>query len=120
MSDAFSHDRFDNLPLVGILRGFRLEQIAPIAEAGIAGGLTNLEITMNSDGAADQIRAAIDAAEGRMNIGAGTVTSIERLEQALQAGASFIVPKATTSFGMTSRPKANSVKGCGANSRNPL
>lgn len=94
MSDAFSHERFQSLPLVGILRGFRPEQITPTVNACVAGGLTSLEITMNTDGADDQIRAAIAAAAGRMNIGAGTVTSRERLDRALEAGASFIVTPA--------------------------
>lgn len=94
MSDAFSHERFQRLPLVGILRGFRAEQISPTVEACLAGGLTSLEITMNTGGADEQIRAAIDAAGGGMNIGAGTVTSRERLDRALAAGASFIVTPA--------------------------
>ena len=94
MSDTFSHERFQRLPLVGILRGFRAEQIEPTVAACLAGGLTSLEITMNTEGADDQIRSAIRAAAGRMNIGAGTVTSRERLESALEAGASFIVTSA--------------------------
>jgi len=94
MNGKFSHERFDALPLVGILRGFRDDQVAAITEACVKGGLANLEITMNTAGAPDQIRAAIETAQGRMNIGAGTVTSIERLESALEAGASFIVTPA--------------------------
>ena len=93
-----SRDTFDELfhrlPLVGILRGYRLDQIRPIVEACIEGGLTNLEITMNTDGADDQIRTAIAAADGRMNIGAGTVTSAARLDAAIAAGASYIVTPA--------------------------
>lgn len=94
MSSANFEKLFHRLPLVGILRGYRLDQIPPIVAACIEGGLTNLEITMNTDGAADQIRAAIDAAEGSMNIGAGTVTSAERLDEAIKAGASYIVTPA--------------------------
>lgn len=94
MNDAFLHERFHSLPLVGILRGFRAGQIEPTVNACLEGGLKNLEITMNTDGADDQIRTAIDVAAGRMNIGAGTVTSRERLDGALAAGASFIVTPA--------------------------
>jgi 2-dehydro-3-deoxyphosphogluconate aldolase / (4S)-4-hydroxy-2-oxoglutarate aldolase len=94
MSDTFQNDLFQRRPLVGILRGFQQEQIAPLVEACVTGGMTNLEITMNTEGADEQIRAAISAAGGRMNIGAGTVTSRERLDRAIAAGASYIVTPA--------------------------
>ncbi len=94
MSHAFSDEMFQRLPLVGILRGLRSDQIAPIVEACLAGGLTNLEITLNTEGAAEQIRVAVETAGGRMNIGAGTVTSRERLVGAIEAGATFIVTPA--------------------------
>lgn len=94
MSNAFSNERFQSLPLVGILRGFHAAQIEPTVEACLKGGLTSLEITMNTEGADDQIRTAIATADGRMNIGAGTVTSRERLDRALTAGASFVVTPA--------------------------
>ncbi len=94
MSDTVFNELFQRRPLVGILRGFRRKQIEPIVKACLAGGLTNLEITMNTEGAGDQIRAAIDAALGRMNIGAGTVTTDQRLTLAVEAGASFIVTPA--------------------------
>jgi 2-dehydro-3-deoxyphosphogluconate aldolase/(4S)-4-hydroxy-2-oxoglutarate aldolase len=79
------------LPLIGILRGFSETQLAHIIPAILRGGLTNLEITMNSPGAARQISEAIMISEGRLNIGAGTVTDLNLLRQALAAGASFIV-----------------------------
>lgn len=94
MNNVFSHELFGQLPLVGILRGFRSDQIQPIVEACLAGGLTNLEITMNSEGAAGQIQTAVEAAQGRMNIGAGTVTSRERLVRAVEAGATYVVTPA--------------------------
>lgn len=94
MSGVFSIERFESRPLVGILRGMRNDQIEPIVQACLDGGLPNLEVTMNSDGAADQIRSIIEQAEGRLNVGAGTVTSLERLDRAVEAGASFIVTPA--------------------------
>lgn len=51
----------------------------------------NLEITMNSIRPDLQIREAIQAADGQMNIGAGTVTNRKELDAAQGAGASFIV-----------------------------
>lgn len=82
---------FYSLPLVGILRGSEPEHLPHIIQAVRNGGLRYLEITMNSPGAVDQIRAATELAEGHLKIGAGTVTSSKLLEQALTAGAEFIV-----------------------------
>ena len=91
----FDDARFLEFPVVAILRGFRREQIAPIVEALLAGGLTTLEITMNSAGAAEQIRTALEVAKGAggpgLNIGAGTVVDLATLQSARAAGASFIV-----------------------------
>ena len=94
MSGVFSSEQFEERPLVGILRNVRANDVEPIVEACLAGGLKNLEVTMNSAGATDQIRAIIEQAGDGLNIGAGTVTSLERLEQAIDAGASFIVTPA--------------------------
>jgi len=87
----FSTELFNALPLIGILRGFAHQSLESIIRACVAGGLTNLEITMNSPDAASQIRAAIRSADGKLNIGAGTVLSVEQLTEALGAGASFVV-----------------------------
>jgi 2-dehydro-3-deoxyphosphogluconate aldolase/(4S)-4-hydroxy-2-oxoglutarate aldolase len=94
MSTTFNHDLFKQLPVVGILRFFKRAEIEKLVPASLQGGLSNLEITMNSEGAEDSIRAACDLAAGRANVGAGTVTSIESMERALAAGASFIVTPA--------------------------
>jgi 2-dehydro-3-deoxyphosphogluconate aldolase/(4S)-4-hydroxy-2-oxoglutarate aldolase len=91
MKAAFSDELFQKMPIVGILRGCPLEKLRPIVEAFQEGGLFNLEITMNSTAAAEQIKVARGISGGGLNIGAGTVTSLMLLEQALAAGATFIV-----------------------------
>ncbi len=88
---SFSRELFETLPVIGILRGFNRQQMIEIVAAARRGRLTNLEITMNTPGAAEQIQEAIILANGQLNIGAGTVTSPAVLEEALRAGASFIV-----------------------------
>jgi 2-dehydro-3-deoxyphosphogluconate aldolase/(4S)-4-hydroxy-2-oxoglutarate aldolase len=92
----FSVDLFEQVPILGILRGLPPCKIEPVVAAVCGGGLTNLEITMNTPGAADQIRLACAGAGGALNIGAGTVTSLPLLEEALAAGASFIVTPTVT------------------------
>jgi 2-dehydro-3-deoxyphosphogluconate aldolase/(4S)-4-hydroxy-2-oxoglutarate aldolase len=91
MTTAFSSELLEQMPIVGILRGLPPDKLRPVVEAIRDGGLTNLEVTMNTPGAAEQIRAARDLAGGSLNVGAGTVTDLGRLEEALAAGASFIV-----------------------------
>jgi 2-keto-3-deoxy-6-phosphogluconate aldolase len=62
MPAQFDDSLIDSLPLVLILRGFDIEQVAPIVNACKRGGLTNLEITMNSTNPKRQIQEAIQAA----------------------------------------------------------
>jgi len=88
---SFSRNLFESLPVVGILRGFTRPQLLEIVSAALRGGLRNLEITMNTPEAAQQIKEAKAIGAGQINVGAGTVTSPALLEEALRAGASFIV-----------------------------
>jgi 2-dehydro-3-deoxyphosphogluconate aldolase/(4S)-4-hydroxy-2-oxoglutarate aldolase len=84
-------DRFRRLPLLGILRGIAQENVTPLAETMIDAGLETVEITMNTPGATDLIRAMRQAAGGRLTVGAGTVLTMTDLDRAVDAGASFIV-----------------------------
>jgi 2-dehydro-3-deoxyphosphogluconate aldolase/(4S)-4-hydroxy-2-oxoglutarate aldolase len=76
---------------MGIARGLSDDALIPAFRAALDGGVTHLEITMNTPGAADQIVEAIRWADGRVPVGAGTVLSVCDAEKALEAGASFIV-----------------------------
>ena len=87
----FSWERFQAAPIVGIIRNVPQEPIQRIAELYAAGGLTTLEITLNTPGAADIIYQLKNSLGNDLNIGAGTVCSIDELDLALNAGASFIV-----------------------------
>ena len=78
-------------PILGILRGAPTNIIEPLVETVIEAGLETLEITMNTPGAAEQIKKAKVVAKGRLTIGAGTVLNMEDLKTALDAGATFIV-----------------------------
>jgi 2-dehydro-3-deoxyphosphogluconate aldolase/(4S)-4-hydroxy-2-oxoglutarate aldolase len=77
--------------IVAIWRGIRDEHAEPLAEALLAGGVTVMEITLNTPGAPNMIRRLQSAFGGRMYIGAGTVLDTDDLKTALDAGASFIV-----------------------------
>jgi 2-dehydro-3-deoxyphosphogluconate aldolase/(4S)-4-hydroxy-2-oxoglutarate aldolase len=84
-------DRFRRKPLMGILRGVTAEQLPPTLASAVSGGLETLEITMNTPGAAELIAQAKATVGGELVIGAGTVLTLESLDSALAAGASFIV-----------------------------
>jgi len=91
---TFNDALFRKLPVVGILRFFKRAEVEKLVPASIEGGLCNIEVTMNSDGAEDLIRLTADLMGGKGNVGAGTVTSVETLDRALKAGATFIVTPA--------------------------
>lgn len=83
--------RFEALPLMGILRGIGMDRIEPLARAVIAGGLETIEITMNTSGATDLIRRLVAVSGGKLQVGAGTVLTLDQLDAATEAGATFIV-----------------------------
>lgn len=84
-------DRFQQLPIIGILRGIRQDSIEPLTESMIKAGLKTAEITMNTAGAPDLLRMMKRCAGKDLAVGAGTVMSTNDLRSALDAGATFIV-----------------------------
>ena len=91
MPYSFDVDRFAQRPFVGILRGFATELALKAAEVVVKGGIANLEVTLNTPGAGDQIRHVATTLGQRVNIGAGTVRTVQDVHDALEAGATYIV-----------------------------
>ena len=60
MGKEFNRDRFAELLIVGILRGFEVETVRQLVGATMAGGLRCIEVTMNSPSAVEAIGAAIE------------------------------------------------------------
>jgi 2-dehydro-3-deoxyphosphogluconate aldolase / (4S)-4-hydroxy-2-oxoglutarate aldolase len=89
--NKFSWELFQKAPIVGIVRNVSLESVKHILPIFRAAGLTTIEITLNTPGAADIIRYALENEGDGLNIGAGTVCTKEDLDLALEAGAQFIV-----------------------------
>jgi 2-dehydro-3-deoxyphosphogluconate aldolase/(4S)-4-hydroxy-2-oxoglutarate aldolase len=94
MTARFDEKAFSALPVVGILRGFSAAESVRLVKASVEGGLRNIEVTMNSPGAEDQIRRIREIAGPGVNVGAGTVVTLAALKGALRAGAGFIVTPA--------------------------
>jgi 2-dehydro-3-deoxyphosphogluconate aldolase/(4S)-4-hydroxy-2-oxoglutarate aldolase len=90
MKQGFNHQLFALAPVVGILRNYSLEEIQFIAPLFEKAGLTTLEITMNSAEATEEIEYLVQQFPN-LNIGAGTVCTMHHLNEAFDAGASFIV-----------------------------
>lgn len=90
-SSGFSWDAFNSVPIVGIIRGLSFDEIREILPVYVSSGLTTIEITMNTEGAKEIISYASRNYSGQLNVGAGTVCDEKGLEEALSAGAQFIV-----------------------------
>jgi 2-dehydro-3-deoxyphosphogluconate aldolase/(4S)-4-hydroxy-2-oxoglutarate aldolase len=77
--------------IVAILRGCEPERVPDIAGALANGGVRLLEITLNSRDAFAVIRRLANTMSDRLLVGAGTVTTPEEAEIAIDAGARFIL-----------------------------
>lgn len=83
--------------LIAIVRGVAGNACVNLAKALYAGGIELIEVTFNQQEpdrfsvTTDAIRAIAEAMQGKMHVGAGTVTSVELVERAARAGAEFIV-----------------------------
>ena len=74
------------VPVIALEQG---DLAVPLAEALAAGGLPIAEITFRTAAAEQAIRSMV--AQGGVCVGAGTVLSIDQVDQAREAGARFIV-----------------------------
>lgn len=79
-----------NQGLIPVVKLAKAEDAVPLAVALSAGGIDAVEVTFRSDAAAEAIRRLSAEAPG-MLVGAGTVVNRSQLEQALLAGARFVV-----------------------------
>lgn len=106
--------------LIAIVRGLYGQDCVALAEALYAGGIELMEVTFDQkdpqgpEKTADTIALLCEKMDGRMEIGAGTVTSLALLEAAKNAGAKFIISPdtnpqiiaATVAAGLISIPGA--------------
>lgn len=86
MNEAFEAMREQGV--VAVLRSESVEQAVTVAEACLAGGVQLIEVTFSVPNAASAIRAL---SSGDALVGAGTVLTCAQAEEALAAGACFLV-----------------------------
>ena len=86
----FDLDFFESVPVLGIIRGVKLNSLQGVVEASIAAGLNYLEITQNTP---DYIKfiSLINKEYPSVKVGAGTVISLADAKMAFDAGAKFLV-----------------------------
>ncbi|NEW07615.1 bifunctional 4-hydroxy-2-oxoglutarate aldolase/2-dehydro-3-deoxy-phosphogluconate aldolase [Paenibacillus sp. SYP-B3998] len=77
--------------IIAIVRGVKEEHISSVAEALYRGGITVMEVTLNTPGALRMIEELQSTFTDRMYIGAGTVLDLDDAKKAVQAGAAFLV-----------------------------
>jgi 2-dehydro-3-deoxyphosphogluconate aldolase/(4S)-4-hydroxy-2-oxoglutarate aldolase len=82
-------------PVVPVLTIESRAVAVPLARALVAGGLTALEVTLRTAAGLECIRAIAGEVEGA-DVGAGTVLDGRQYEQAVEAGARFIVSPGAT------------------------
>lgn len=88
MDEIVNH--LQNEGIIPVVTINRSEDACQIMEALLKGGITTIEITLRTDEGVTSI-AQIKKNFPEVAVGAGTVTSIERLEGAISAGADFLV-----------------------------
>src|SRR5438445_1252264 len=81
--------------IVAVVRTDRPEQVLPICEALLAGGVLAIEITLTVPQALEAIRRASQRFGARAVIGAGTVLNAEACRRAITEGAEFVVSPIT-------------------------
>jgi 2-dehydro-3-deoxyphosphogluconate aldolase / (4S)-4-hydroxy-2-oxoglutarate aldolase len=77
--------------VVAIMRRTDASRAVAVAEALVAGGVRAIEVTCDSPGVLDMIRALDGALGERILLGAGTVLDQETADAVLAAGARYIV-----------------------------
>ena len=80
-----------NPGIIAVVRAKRADQVVPLAEALVAGGIIAVEVTMTTPDAIAAIREASAKLGARALIGVGTVLDEATCRAAIEAGAQFIV-----------------------------
>lgn len=80
-----------NPGIIAVVRAQKEEQVLPLSEALLAGGVIAVEITMTTPNAIAAIRSASQQLGDHALIGVGTVLEAKTCRAAIEAGAQFVV-----------------------------
>ena len=81
--------------VLAVVRAPSADSAVRAADALVAGGVTGIEITYSTPGAASAVRRIADAHGDAVYLGAGTVTTADQASEAADAGARFLVSPGT-------------------------
>src|SRR3954447_1402687 len=81
--------------IIAVVRAKSAEQVIPLTEALLAGGVIAVEITMTTPNAIEAIREASQKFGAKALIGVGTVLDVLTCQLAMEAGAQFVVSPIT-------------------------
>jgi len=84
-------DELQQAGLIAIIRADSDEDLLLAAAALLRGGVTTMEVTLNTPRALEVIAAIRREFGAAMRVGAGTILSTEDARRALEAGAEFVV-----------------------------
>lgn len=91
---GMKHDlmrRLTNPGIIAVVRAQNASQVPPLTEALIAGGVLAIEVTLTTPDAMTAIRECRALAGDRALVGVGTVLKPAQAEEAISAGAQFVV-----------------------------
>jgi len=80
-----------NPGIIAVVRAQRQDQVLPLSEALIAGGVIAVEVTLTTPNAIEAIRETKQRVGPRGLIGVGTVLDAKTCRATLEAGAEFVV-----------------------------
>lgn len=83
-------------PVIPVIVLDRADDAVPLAEALLAGGLRIIEVTFRTSAAAESIER-ITQAFPEMQVGAGTIVTLEQAKRAVDAGSQFALAPGTDS-----------------------
>ena len=87
--------RLINPGIIAVVRAQSRDQVLPLSEALIAGGVIAIEITMTTPNAIEAIRDASRELGTRGLIGVGTILDVDTCQAAIDAGAQYVVSPIT-------------------------
>ena len=83
--------RIGEIGIIPVVRASTIDEAMRAVQAICAGGIPVVEITMTVPNAMSEIREVARQYEGKVLLGAGTVTTAEQAELCIRAGAEFLV-----------------------------
>jgi 2-dehydro-3-deoxyphosphogluconate aldolase/(4S)-4-hydroxy-2-oxoglutarate aldolase len=83
--------KISDLGLLAVIRGPSPDLTLKMVEALIAGGVFGIEITFSTPNAGEVVKKLEKTYGSQILLGMGTLTTVEHVEQAMEAGACFVV-----------------------------